>query len=197
MSDAAPSAGMSSTIRIDRVTTRGGDTGRTSLGDGSRVDKTDPRLDAMGDVDEANAAIGALVAVLPDDRFAPLLAQVQNDLFDLGAGLCRPGPAGRLDDAAIAALEAETERARAMLAPLTSFVLPGGAPAAAEAHRARTVARRAERRVWALGPGTGVDPVACRYLNRLSDTLFVLARCLNDDGRSDIAWVPRPRPSSS
>lgn len=184
---------MSGPVRIDRVVTRGGDHGETSLADGSRVAKDDPRIEALGAVDEANASVGVLRASTGPGALADLLARVQNDLFDLGAGLCRPGAEARLAPDALAALERGAETLNAALAPLSSFVLPGGSPAAAEAHRARTVVRRAERRLWALGAGTGVDPLACRYLNRLSDLLFVAARHLNDDGRADVAWVPARR----
>ena len=183
----APGAG----VRIDRVVTRGGDSGHTSLGDGSRVLKTDPRIEAMGAVDETNAALGVLRAGLAGHAAETIVAVIQNDLFDLGAGLCRPGPVCRLPAASLARLEGETAALNEAVAPLTSFVLPGGSPAAAHAHLARTLARRAERRVWALGED--VDPLACRYLNRLSDILFVLARVLNENGRGDLLWVPAPK----
>ena len=179
------------TIRIDRVTTRGGDNGQTSLADGSRVGKDAPRIGAMGDVDEANAQLGRLRAlrgaVLEHDAF---LIRVQNDLFDLGAGLCRPGAVSRLPPEAVTRLEDWAAEAGSALPALTSFVLPGGSAAAAEAHLARTIVRRAERGVVALGIGDGVDPLACRYLNRLSDSLFVLARLLNDRGAGDVLWTP-------
>ncbi len=184
---------MMSGIRIDRVVTRGGDTGTTSLADGSRVAKDDPRIEALGAIDEANASLGALASLLDAGFAAAVIVRVQNDLFDLGAGLCRPGADAHLAPDALDALEAATARLNENLAPLESFVLPGGAQAAAEAHRARTVVRRAERRLWSLGAGTGVDAGACRYVNRLSDFLFVLARHLNDDGRRDVAWVPASR----
>ncbi len=179
---------MSAGIRIDRVTTRGGDRGQTSLGDGTRVAKTDARIEAMGAVDEANAVLGVLRAAIAGHAVEPVIAAIQNDLFDLGAGLCRPGAVARLPVEALERLEQASAALNADLSPLDSFLLPGGTQAAAAAHLARTVARRAERRVWALGED--VDPLACLYLNRLSDALFVIGRVLNDGGRADLLWVP-------
>jgi cob(I)alamin adenosyltransferase len=181
-------------VRIDRVVTRGGDGGQTSLGDGTRVAKDDLRVEAFGTVDEANATIGLLRHTLHDDVAADaMLGRIQNDLFDLGADLCRPGdPADprRFGDAPGARLEAEIADMNAALAPLTSFVLPGGTAAAAHAHIARTVVRRAERRVVALGHAETVNPAVVRYLNRLSDLLFVLSRRCNGNGAADVLWVP-------
>jgi cob(I)alamin adenosyltransferase len=178
-------------VRINRVTTRGGDGGETSLGDGARVRKDDPRIAAIGAVDEANAAIGMLRLVTGDRADATaMLARIQNDLFDLGADLCVPGQGGdrlRLTDAPVLRLEAEVTEMNAGLPPLTSFILPGGSPAAAHAHVARVAARRAERAVTGLSQ---VNPVLIRYLNRLSDHLFVLGRVLNDNGAQDVLWVP-------
>jgi cob(I)alamin adenosyltransferase len=178
-------------VRIDRVVTKGGDKGETSLGDGSRVSKADPRIEAMGAVDEANANIGVLRihtrTRLSEDA---MLARIQNDLFDVGADLCVPGSGGgrlRLTDAAVLRLEMEVEGMNATLPALTSFILPGGADAAAFAHIARAAARRAERTVVALDD---VNPVVRRYLNRLSDHLFVLARALNENAATDVLWVP-------
>lgn len=188
-----PVVGEAGPVRIDRVVTRGGDAGTTALADGSRVAKDDARIEAMGAVDEANAALGVLRALVGAAPFAAFIEQIQNDLFDLGAGICRPGATSHLSPDALTRLEAGAEALNAKLAPLTSFVLPGGTLAAAEAHRARTIARRAERRLWTLHAGAGVDPLACRYLNRLSDLLFVAARHLNDDGRLDVTWVPAAR----
>jgi cob(I)alamin adenosyltransferase len=171
------------TIRIDRVVTRGGDRGETSLGDGTRVDKDCPRIEALGAVDEANATIGMMrvhLAAMPD--FDVMAGRIQNDLFDLGADLCVPGEAGarlRMTDRPVARLEAEVLAMNAALPPLTSFVLPGGTAAAAAAHMARTITRRAERRVLALSRIEEVNPAAIRLLNRLSDHLFVLSRVLN------------------
>ncbi len=179
-------------IRIDRVVTRGGDGGQTSLGDGSRVPKHDIRVEAYGTVDEANALIGVLRLHTAEDAEADaMLARIQNDLFDVGADLCVPGEAGdrlRLTDAPGARLEAEIAAMNAGLAPLTSFVLPAGTAAAAHAHLARTVIRRAERGVTLLGQEQVVNPAVVRYLNRLSDHLFVLSRALNRG--QDVLWVP-------
>lgn len=181
-------------VRIDRVVTRGGDGGKTSLGDGARVPKHALRVEAYGTVDEANAVIGVLcVHVQGDVQVSATLRRVQNDLFDVGADLCVPGEGGdrlRLTDAPSAALEAEITSMNASLAPLKSFVLPGGTPAAAYAHLARTVVRRAERLVVALAEAEAVNMALIRYLNRLSDYLFVLARRLNGNGSSDLEWVP-------
>lgn len=178
-------------VRINRVTTRGGDGGETSLGDGTRVRKDDPRIAAIGAVDEANAAIGLLRLVTSDvPDVTVMLARIQNDLFDLGADLCVPGQGGdrlRLTDAPVLRLEAEVTAMNAGLPALTSFILPGGSAGATHAHVARAAARRAERAVTGL---TGVNPILLRYLNRLSDHLFVLGRVLNDNGTLDVLWVP-------
>lgn len=176
-------------VRIDRVVTRGGDGGSTSLGDGSRLRKDDARIEAIGTVDEANAAIGWL-RVLVTGEPAAMLSRIQNDLFDLGADLCVPGEGGdrlRLTDVPMTRLEAEVETMNAALPPLTSFILPGGAEAAARAHVARVIVRRAERRVVAV---EGLNPALGRYLNRLSDHLFVLGRVLNGNGAGDVLWRP-------
>ena len=179
-------------IRIDRVVTRGGDAGQTSLGDGARVDKDDIRVEAYGTVDEANAAIGLLrLHAVGDPEADAMLARIQNDLFDVGADLCVPGEAGerlRVTDAPSARLEAEIIAMNAALSPLTSFVLPGGTPAAAHAHLARTIVRRAERLVVGLARAQAVNPAVVRLLNRLSDHLFVLGRRLNPGG--DVLWTP-------
>ena len=179
-------------VRIDRVITRGGDSGQTSLGDGSRVGKDALRVDAYGEVDEANAAI-SLVRLHADPATDAMLARIQNDLFDVGADLCVPGEADdrlRLSDAPSLRLEAEVAAMNADLAPLTSFVLPGGSPGAAHAHLARTITRRAERRVVALSHAETVNPAVIRYLNRLSDHLFVLSRHLNANAAGDVLWIP-------
>ncbi len=179
-------------IRIDRVVTRGGDGGETSLGDGRRVAKDDPRVEAYGTVDEANAAIGLMrLHVTQDDEADAMLARIQNDLFDVGADLCVPGEAGdrlRLTDAPGARLDAEIAAMNAALKPLESFILPGGSPAAAHAHLARTLVRRAERRAVQLARTETVNPCVIRFLNRLSDHLFVLGRRLNPGG--DVIWTP-------
>ena len=179
-------------IRIDRVVTRAGDGGQTSLGDGTRVAKDNVRVEAYGTVDEANAAIGLLRLHTAGDAEADaMLARVQNDLFDVGADLCVPGAAGdrlRVTDAPSARLEAEVGAMNAGLPALTSFILPGGTAAAAYAHLARTIVRRAERRVVELDREQPVNPCIVRLLNRLSDHLFVLGRRLNAGG--DVLWTP-------
>ena len=179
-------------VRIDRVVTRGGDGGETSLGDGTRVRKDALRVEAYGTVDEANAVLGLLRLHTQGDDDA-MLARIQNDLFDVGADLCVPGEAGerlRLTDAPILRLEAEVEAMNAHLPTLTSFILPGGSPAAAHAHHARTVVRRAERLSVTLASREEVNQTVVRYLNRLSDHLFVLARHLNANASTDVLWVP-------
>ncbi len=179
-------------VRIDRVVTRGGDGGMTSLGDGSRAGKDSPRIEAIGAVDETNAAIGMIRAALGGRAPDPALAQRQNELFDLGADLAVPGEGGgrlRMTDAAVSRLEAEIAAMNAALPPLTSFIMPGGSPASAAAHLARTIARRAEREVVRLAAVEPVTPAARHYLNRLSDYLFVLARALDDTAGGGL-WVP-------
>jgi cob(I)alamin adenosyltransferase len=181
-------------VRIDRVVTRGGDAGQTSLGDGARLRKDAPRIEAIGAVDEANAVIGVLrlaTRAMPDAD--AMLARIQNDLFDVGADLSVPGEGGdrlRLTDAPVGRLESEVEAMNAALPTLRSFILPGGADGAAHAHLARTVVRRAERAVVQLAAEEAVTPALLRYLNRLSDHLFVLSRVLNDNGADDVLWVP-------
>lgn len=186
-------------VRLTRIYTKGGDKGETSLGDGARVAKHDPRVAAYGTVDEANAAIGLARLQLSDDQSDAdaILGRVQNDLFDLGADLCRPESETppkhsplRVTAGQVARLEGEIDRINADLAPLTSFVLPGGTAGAAYLHLARTVARRAEREMTALAETEAVNPEAIRYINRLSDLLFVLARALNDGGAQDVLWAP-------
>lgn len=181
-------------VRLTRIYTRGGDKGETSLGDGARVAKHDPRVAAYGTVDEANAAIGAARLHTQGEADA-MLARIQNDLFDLGADLCRPGDASedgqlRVVQSQVERLEREIDAMNAKLAPLESFVLPGGTPAAAQLHVARTVVRRAERLTTALALVAAVNPQVIAYLNRLSDHLFVLARHLNDNGARDVLWTP-------
>jgi len=182
-------------VRLTRIYTRGGDKGETSLGDGARVAKHDARVAAFGAVDEANAAIG-LARLHAEDEIDAILARVQNDLFDLGADLCRPerenekGPVLRTTADQVARLEREIDEINAKLAPLDSFVLPGGTPAAAHLHMARTIARRAERDMTALAASQPVNEQAIRYINRLSDLLFVLARAANDGGAADVLWRP-------
>ncbi|MBO0775797.1 MAG: cob(I)yrinic acid a,c-diamide adenosyltransferase [Actinobacteria bacterium] len=185
-------------VVLSRIYTRTGDQGSTALGDGSRVAKTDPRLAAYADVDEANCAIGTALALgqLGDDVTA-LLSRVQNELFDLGADLCNPVTASpaypplRIEDSYVAALEAACDTYNEGLPTLRSFILPGGTPAAALLHTARAVVRRAERSAWAAlaAYGDGVNPVTARYLNRLSDLLFILARRANG-ATGDVLWKP-------
>jgi len=184
-------------VRLTKIYTRGGDAGETSLGDGQRVAKHDPRVAAYGSVDEANACLGLVRLHLePSSDPDAMLARIQNDLFDLGADLCRPEqeapkhPPLRVSAAQVKRLEDEIDRLNADLAPLESFILPGGQPAAAYLHLARTVVRRAEREMTALAEREAVNPEAVRYANRLSDLLFVLARHLNDRGASDLLWRP-------
>ncbi|HEU5470032.1 MAG TPA: cob(I)yrinic acid a,c-diamide adenosyltransferase [Actinophytocola sp.] len=184
-------------VHITRVYTKVGDGGTSALGDGSRVSKTDPRLAAYADVDEANAAIGVALALggLTED-LAAVLRAVQNDLFDVGADLCAPVvpdpkyPPLRITESYVERLERWCDEYNARLAKLTSFILPGGTPGAALLHVARTVTRRAERSAWALFgvDGERTNVLAARYLNRLSDLLFVLSRVANPDG--DILWQP-------
>lgn len=194
-------------VILSRIYTRTGDDGTTGLGDGSRVAKTDARLEAFADVDEASSAIGVAIALgsLPPAA-ATLLTRIQNDLFDVGADLCRPITpaelAGSLERAPLRVAESDVARLEnacdawnELLAPLQSFVLPGGTPGAALLHVARTVVRRAERATWAAiaAHGDSVSAVPARYLNRLSDLLFVLARCANADGAApvgDVLWLP-------
>lgn len=181
-------------VKLDIITTRGGDAGETSLGDGARVRKDALRVDAYGTVDEANAAIGVLRLHTGEDAVADaMLARIQNDLFDIGADLCVPGEAGarlRVADTQSARLEAELAEMNGQMPALKSFALPGGTAGAAAAHVARTVTRRAERLVVALAAAEEVNPAVIRYLNRLSDHLFVLARRLNGNGAGDVLWVP-------
>jgi len=204
-------------VKLTKIYTRGGDKGRTSLGDGSRVAKHDLRVEAYGTVDEANAALG-LARLYTEGEAEAMLARIQHDLFDLGADLCRPEaepeasegkkPASkkkaapskvegakksaplRVIESQVVRLEREIDQMNAALQPLESFVLPGGGAAAAHLHLARTTARRAERLMTALAEKNPINPVAIKYINRLSDHLFVLARWLNSRGKADILWKP-------
>ena len=179
-------------VKLTRIYTGGGDAGETSLGGGARVAKHDRRVEAYGTVDEANAAIG-MARTETDGAADVMLARIQNDLFDLGADLCRPGPLEeglRIARSQIDRLEGEIDAMNARLRPLDSFVLPGGSRAAAALHLARTTVRRAERLIAALAAAEPVNPLALTYANRLSDHLFVLARHLNEDGAADVLWVP-------
>ena len=182
-------------VQLTRIYTKGGDKGKTSLSSGARVPKHDPRVAAYGTVDETNATVG-LVRLHTQGEVDALLSRVQNDLFDLGADLATPEvenpeyPPLRITTGQVERLEQEIDRINANLAPLKSFILPGGSPAAAHLHLARTVARRAEREITALAEQDAINPEAIRYINRLSDLLFVLCRHVNDDGAQDILWVP-------
>jgi cob(I)alamin adenosyltransferase len=182
-------------VRLTRIYTRGGDQGETSLGDGTRTPKHALRVEAFGTVDEANAAIG-LARLHAEGEADAMLARIQNDLFDLGADLCTPetgrraAGALRIVAAQVERLEREIDALNAELRPLDSFVLPGGTACAAHLHLARTVVRRAERLVVALAAREEVNPEALKYLNRLSDHLFVLGRWVNDRGALDVLWRP-------
>jgi cob(I)alamin adenosyltransferase len=193
-------------VHLTRIYTRTGDDGTTALGDFSRTTKTDPRLVAYADVDEANSAIGVALELGALDADArAVLVQVQNDLFDVGASLCTPVVVDppheplRVEERYVAWLEAQCDAFNERLEPLRSFVLPSGTPAAALLHLARTVVRRAERSTWSAieAYGDGVDPLAARYLNRLSDLLFVFARLAA--GEREVLWQPgggaRPEPA--
>ncbi len=182
-------------VTLTRIYTRGGDAGETSLVGGRRVAKHDLRVEAYGTVDETNAVIG-LARQETEGEADAMLGRIQNDLFDLGADLATPEesdpkyPPLRITAAQVERLEGEIDAMNASLAPLNSFVLPGGSAAAAHLHHARTVARRAERLVSALMAVEAVNPEALKYANRLSDHLFVLARHLNGNGKDDVLWVP-------
>lgn len=182
-------------VKLTRIYTRGGDKGKTSLGRGERVAKHDARVEAYGTVDEANAVIGLARAAIGGGEADEMLSRIQNDLFDLGADLCtieprEGGTALRIVPVQTERLEREIDEMNAELAPLTSFILPGGSEASAWLHLARTVARRAERHMTALAAAQPVNPEAIKYINRLSDHLFVLGRRLNDNGAADVLWVP-------
>jgi cob(I)alamin adenosyltransferase len=184
-------------VRLTRIYTKTGDAGQTHLGDMSRVEKTDPRLVAYADVDETNSVLGVALALgAPGPELAELLRSIQNDLFDVGADLCNPVvpdpeyPPLRITAAYTERLEAACDEYNERVPKLTSFILPGGTAAAALLHQARVVARRAERSVWALlaADADRTNAETARYLNRLSDLLFILARTANPGG--DILWEP-------
>ena len=184
-------------VKLTRIYTRGGDRGQTSLGDGRRVAKHDRRVAAYGAVDEANAAIGlARLHTGGQPEADAMLARIQNDLFDLGADLCTPHedapkhPPLRITPAQVERLEREIDTLNAGLPSLDSFILPGGTPAGAWLHLARTIARRAEREICLLAESEPVAVPALQYINRLSDHLFVLGRVVNDQGRADVTWLP-------
>ena len=188
-------------VSLNRIYTRGGDAGDTSLGDGQRRPKYDLRVEAFGTVDEANCAIGlARLSTAKDNpELDAILARIQNDMFDLGADLCTPDTGKelgyeplRIIQSQVDRLEGEIDALNAHLAPLKSFVLPGGSPAAAALHLARTITRRAERLIVELSrqPGEKVGDAAIRSINRLSDLLFVASRAANDNGAGDVLWTP-------
>ncbi len=182
-------------VTLTKIYTRGGDAGETSLGSGDRVKKHDVRVAAYGTSDETNAVIGLARLHTSGDADA-MLMRIQNDLFDLGADLCTPEGGNRSDgalrivDAQVDRLEAEIDAMNENLQALTSFILPGGSAASSYLHLARTTARRCERLMTELALDEDVNPAAMKYINRLSDHLFVLARHLNDDGANDVLWVP-------
>ncbi|MCC9620762.1 cob(I)yrinic acid a,c-diamide adenosyltransferase [Thalassospira sp. MA62] len=185
-------------VQLTRIYTKSGDKGKTALGNGSRVAKNHIRVDAYGTVDETNAVIG-VARLHADGDTDIMLARIQNDLFDLGADLCTPGdgtddnpdqPSLRITARQTERLEAEIDQINANLDPLKSFVLPGGSALAAQLHVARTVSRRAERLIVALSEVETINPEAVRYINRLSDHMFVLSRAANNDGKDDVLWQP-------
>ncbi|WP_025897702.1 cob(I)yrinic acid a,c-diamide adenosyltransferase [Sneathiella glossodoripedis] len=182
-------------VKLTKIYTRGGDKGQTSLGNGARVSKDDCRVDAYGDVDELNSIIGVARLHCNTD-VDEILGRIQNDLFDLGADLCTPYeenpkyPPLRIAEQQVERLEQEIDSLNRELSPLNSFILPGGTPVAAHLHHARTVCRRAERRMVSLATVEEINEISIRYVNRLSDLLFVLARYTNEKGASDVLWVP-------
>jgi cob(I)alamin adenosyltransferase len=185
-------------VRLNRIYTRTGDAGDTGLVDGSRVSKADPRLAAIGDVDELNCAVGIALPAVTDEQLKAMLGRIQNELFDLGADLATPGEdfaptdmSLRIVQDQIDRLEVEMDRMNEGLAPLSSFILPGGGGGSAELHLARAVARRAERSAVAAAASVPLNPLALTYLNRLSDHLFVAARyAASAGGGGDILWRP-------
>ncbi|MDF0599019.1 cob(I)yrinic acid a,c-diamide adenosyltransferase [Psychromarinibacter halotolerans] len=185
-------------VVLSKIYTRTGDAGDTALGNGERVAKHSARVTAYGTVDELNATLGMARLYAPEDTDGQL-SRIQNDLFDLGADLCRPDmemdadaeyPPLRVTEAQVTRLETEIDAMNARLEPLRSFVLPGGTALSAHLHLCRTVARRAERLTVDLATDEQVNPAAVKYLNRLSDWFFVAARIANDDGRADVLWKP-------
>jgi cob(I)alamin adenosyltransferase len=183
-------------MKLDKIYTRTGDEGKTSLGDGSRLPKFHLRVTAYGSIDEANSVIGVANLHVEKPEVFQLLRHVQNDLFDVGADLCQPERPGaekpmlRITDEQVTWLENQIDLFNAELEPLNSFVLPGGSPASAYLHHARTVTRRAERDVARLFAEETANAAVLHYVNRLSDLLFVLARFLNDKGKEDVRWQP-------
>ena len=180
-------------VKLNKIYTRTGDKGSTQLGDGKRVDKNSLRVDAYGSVDEANATIG-LSILRTNSEIKRILQIIQNDLFDLGADLCMPDKKKiqklKITKDIVDYIEKKIDSFNKELAPLSSFILPGGSESSTYLHIARTVTRRAERKVCALSKKERINPVAIIYLNRLSDLLFVLARYTNNKGKKDILWKP-------
>lgn len=179
-------------VKLTKIYTRGGDQGKTSLGDGQRVSKTDPRINAIGAIDELNAHVGLCLIDAPSE-IRSLLSHIQNDLFDLGADLCVPDlthAALRITASQVNFLEKKIDAYNADLSPLTSFILPGGSLLSAQLHVARAVARRAERDIIHLNDHSPLNTEVIKYINRLSDLLFVLCRYVNDRGEKDVLWVP-------
>lgn len=185
-------------VVLNKIYTRTGDKGDTALGNGTRVPKYADRVEAYGTVDELNAALG-VARLSAEGEVDAMLSRIQNDLFDLGADLCRPEmekdaeaeyPPLRMTDAQVVRLETEIDGMNADLQPLRSFILPGGSALSAHLHVCRTVARRAERLAVELASVESVNPAAVKYLNRLSDWFFVAARVANDNGKADVLWVP-------
>ena len=184
-------------VKLNRIYTRTGDDGTTGLVDGTRRPKHDPRMEAIGAVDEANCALGLAALALADGIHAAAVARIQNDLFDLGADLATPGEDFAPSEMVLRIvphqaqwLEAVIDAVNEALAPLTSFILPGGSEASARVHLARASVRRAERAMVALAAAAPVNPAALAYINRLSDYLFVVARAVNGNGADDVLWVP-------
>lgn len=180
-------------VKLNKIYTRTGDGGSAGLVDGSRVSKASPRMAAIGDVDEANAAIGCAIAQLESGKLRDDLVRIQNDLFDLGADIATPGEieaALRIVAPQVERLEHEIDAMNADLAPLTSFILPSGSAAVAALHLARVVVRRAERSAVLLGEGERLNPHMLAYINRLSDHLFVAARLIASRQRGDVLWQP-------
>jgi cob(I)alamin adenosyltransferase len=184
-------------VRLDKIVTKAGDGGKTRLATGEPVSKASARVAAYGAVDEANSAIGVARLHTPSDPVLdPILDRAQNDLFDLGADLATPHAPDlkfeplRIQESQVLRLEAEIDQLNEKLEPLTSFILPGGSPAAAHLHLARAIARRAEREIVALADVDQISPEAIKFANRLSDLLFVAARWANDQGKADLLWKP-------
>lgn len=185
-------------VVLNKIYTKTGDDGETALGNGARVAKHSMRVTAYGTVDELNSIVG-LARLHADGDLDARLSRIQNDLFDLGADLCRPDmekdataeyPPLRIVDSQVDRLEADIDTMNAKLEPLRSFILPGGSALSAHLHQCRTVARRSERLTVELATMESVNPAAVKYLNRLSDWFFVAARVANDDGKADVLWVP-------